>query len=425
MVEEPRGLTDESAAALLSSLDETVAAGGTLIDQVELAPTGVERLIASYDPLSRTVRINTLHPFFANFIEDAGSHQPFELLAVAEILTEAYLIEENVDAERARRILLRRDAFLRELVAARREGPAAIAQNLRDQVADERGLEGALADAFRSLGFQVSPIGGNGKPDGIAKATLGSSSFEAGSPRDDYSITYDAKSTGGKSVATHTVGVSTLARHRADYRAQFAVVVAVGFEGADDRDSPLGKECTQHSVTPIIADDLALLVQIAAVRQVGSGGCASCSKRVEHRAKAPPGSGVCLRNPTIFLQSRRFSDTIYELQEEGDDPVEIPAVVALMRDRHGTRLNRLQVEELVNSLRSLAPGYITVNGSVVALEMSVEKVKAEIAKHHRQISPEVIERSYLKPFLQGAADEGAQPSTGRGRGRRRASKTDE
>jgi predicted kinase len=63
------------------------------------------------------------------------------------------------------------------------------------------------------------------------------------------------------------------------------------------------------------------------------------------------------------------------------------------------KLSRDRVVELIRSLQSLAPGYISFDGVIVTLEMSVEKVKAEIARHHRQIPEEVLRRSYLLPFL--------------------------
>jgi hypothetical protein len=421
LIEIPRDLSPAEKVSLLDRLDELLEAGKSPIQQIELHPTGVDRLIASYDPLRGTLRVNTLHPFFANFIEDMGSQKPFELIAVAEVLTAAYLLEEGIEPARIARIMERRDQFLRGLVSARREGPAWIAQNLRDQVASQRGLEEAVADAFRSLGLQVSPKGGNGQPDGVALATLGVLTLGQAGRRDDYSLTYDAKSTAADSVSTHTIGVSTLARHRDMYSADFSVVVAVGFEGSDDRDSPLGSECVKHGVVPITADDLALLVQVAALRQIGFRRLREWLETCRTPGESRDWIRKILAEPYRQPPVRELLDSIAALQKEGDDPVEIPAVVTLLRDRHGVRMSRNEVEELIHSMASLAPGYITLHGQIVILEISVEKIKSEMARHHREFSPELITSSYLVPFLEQSTSRsrgtGARRTRAKGTGR--------
>jgi hypothetical protein len=419
LVEKPIGLSAEESAALVDRLEEAVANGETLIQSISLEPVGVDKLIASFEPISGTVRVNTLHPFFANFIEESGTHQPFELFAVAEVLTEAYLLEEGMDPVRVQRTIRRRDQFLRELVSTRRLGPAVIAQNLRDQVADEAGLEDAVAAALESLGYEVSRIGGKGKPDGLANASLGAASFERNAPRDDYSLTYDAKSTAEESVATHTIGLSTLARHRRDYKGTFCLVVAVGFEGSDDRNSALGKECTENAVTPVTAQDLALLVEVAAVRQVGFRRLRLWLETCRTPGESRRWIRQLLEEPTQVPPVQQLLDTIAELQRESDDPVELPAVVVMLRERHDVRLQRADVEDLVKSLRSLAPGYISLNGTVVTLETSVDKIKTEIAKHHRQMPEEVLKRSYLLPFLDETT--ASRPGTGARRPQLRSS----
>lgn len=394
----------------MEALEASLETPSGPIENVTLEPLGVDRFMAAYEPVSRTVQVNTLHPFFANFIEDGGSHQPFEFLAVAEVLTEAYMVEEQIEPDVIARLIARRDAFLRDLVSARREGPAVIAQNLRDQVADEKGLEDAVAAALRSLGYEVSPIGGRGKPDGVAKAVLGVRSFDASGERDDYSLTYDAKSTNDRAVSAKTVGVSALARHRRDYGAEFSLVVAVAFDAGDDRNSALGKECVDAGVTPINAADLALLVQVAAVRQIGY-------RRLRHWLQAcrtPAESAIWVRSlleePLETPPLQELLSAISVLQEEGDDPVEVAGVVVTLRDRYNVRLGRERVIELIKSLQSLAPGYISFDGTIVTLEMSIAKIKAEIARHHRQIPDEVLRRSYLLPFLE--EEDSSSPHTG-------------
>ena len=234
LVQVPADFTLDQREQLRAELEAALDSDTGLIDEVKMAPLGVDMFLAQYEAATRRVVVNMLHPFFANYIDEAKSFEPFELLAVAEILSEAYLLDEGVHPETVARVIARRDQFLRELVSAQsRRGPALVAQELLDKRTSPSGLEGAVAAAFQSLGFEVSPTGGKGKPDGIAAAVLGVRTPDA-DHRDDYSFTYDAKSTGGSNVSAHTVGVATLARHRDDYGAEYAVVVAPGFDGEDD-----------------------------------------------------------------------------------------------------------------------------------------------------------------------------------------------
>jgi hypothetical protein len=144
---------------------------------------------------------------------------------------------------------------------------------------------------------------------------------------------------------------------------------------------------------------LALLVQVAAVRQIGFRQL----REWLQTCRTPAESGVWVRN---LLSAGRQTPPIQELlgviselQVEGDDPVEIAAIVLAMRDRKSIRIPRERAVELVKSIQSLAPGYLSFDGTIVTLEMSVEKVKAEIARHHREIPEEVLRKSYLLPYL--------------------------
>ncbi|MDP9202586.1 MAG: ATP-binding protein [Gemmatimonadota bacterium] len=400
----PTGLTQEQKDELLVSIEAALESEAGLFAEVTLEPIDVEHFIAAYDPVARTVRINTLHPFFANYAEDYGAFQPFELFAVAEILTEAYLLDERVDAEAIRRVLTKRDQFLREFVATTRKGPAMVAQDLLDSVALPTGLEQAVAESFRSLGFEVSPIGGNGKPDGLAVARLGVRR-QVTTERVDYKFTYDSKSTGGKAVSAHTVGVSTIARHRDDYGAQFAIVVAPGFDGGDTRESALGKECVTHAVMPITVRDLALLVRVAAIRQLGFSRLREMLETCRTPSDAHDWIQAELEKDPTRPPVLELLEVIWELADEHPDPVDISAIQVKLRDSRNIGLNRNQVVELVASLRGLAPGFVTFDGTYVGLETSVNKVVAEIAKHHSQLPADIIKRSYLQPLLDEALND--------------------
>lgn len=380
-------LDKDAAAALVTELEETLETEVGPIGEVNLGNLGVDGLIASFDPLTRTVTVNTLHPFFSNFISDVARKEPFEMIAVAEILTEAYLHDEGIAPDVVRRIVRRRDAFLRELVSQHRLGPAVIAQNLRDQAGNEKGLEEACHEAFRTLGFEVTPLGGNGKPEGVGKATLG---VNAQGVREDYSFTYDAKSTGHKAVKAKTVGISTLARHRDDIaHADYAIVVAPAFEGGSKADAAIVLECIKHNVTPIRVNDLAALIEIAAARMVGLRrlrGLFQCRtvtdtaawvKKLteEEEPKSPP--------------LREVLDAMTDLQAESDDPVELAALIVKLRDTYNVPLRKDELEEAILVLKTMAPTFVSYQSPVVVLETTKEKVLEVMARHYQELPPEL------------------------------------
>lgn len=296
----------------------------------------------------------------------------------------------------------RRDAFLRQLVAGMWQGPAVVAQNLRDQAATEKGPEDAIPPALRSLGFEVSPIGGNGKPDGLAKAILGvrSDATDALGKRSDYSFTYDAKSSGHSAIKAEKVRASALARHRDDYHADHALVVAPGFEGGDHHMSALGKECVKEGITPITVKDLAMLVQVAAVRRLTFMDMLELFETARIPAESHAWIVAKLEAPLETPPPvQQVLEAIAALQEQSDDPVEVAAVVTQLRLTQDLQLTIPRMKDLIGSLQTLAPRYVTLRGSIVTLATSVNKVIAEIARHHRQIPDEILRRSHLLPLL--------------------------
>jgi len=397
LIDVPQGLGDDARRSLLKELEASLESDDGLIRNVEMAPLGADRYIAAYDPETQTVKVNVLHPFFANYASHYHSPEPFELVAVAEILTEAYLLDELPPAA-VRALIDRRDRFFRELVfSGEQQGAPVVAQMLQDAKTNESDLEHALSLAFRSLGLEVTKIGGKGKPDGLARARLGVRSTTSAT-RDDYQVTFDAKSTGHERVKAKHVGVSTLARHRDDYKAEFAVVVAPDFEGADDPQSALSKECGKEKVTPIRVDDFALLVNIAATRQLGYTRLrelfATC-----HTVTASHNwiHGLLAEEPED-IPVVTLLETIWELMEANPDPVTFGALQNELRHKKvDVRVQQLQ--EWVQSLKSLAPGFISVDDSTVMLDSSVDKVLDVVRLHGGNLPPEVVRKSYLEPLI--------------------------
>ena len=86
-----------------------------------------------------------------------------------------------------------------------------VAQDLIDASSDKDALELALVAAFDSMGFDAVPLGGSGRPDGIAQAHLPASGQGI---TQRYGVTLEAKSKEkeGTKVSAKTVSVSAIAK---------------------------------------------------------------------------------------------------------------------------------------------------------------------------------------------------------------------
>lgn len=211
-------------------------------------------------------------------------------------------------------------------------------------------------------------------------------------------MTYDAKSTGSAAVSAHTVGVSTLARHRSDYKAQHAVVIAPSFQGGESRTAALGKECVENGLTPMDVGDLALLVEICASRMVSLREIRSlfdCRTAKESREWVK----TLMDSESEGLPPlKELLAAIAQLQQQ-PDPVECGTVAFVMRDKFNLdAIDKDRVKELVVAMRTLAPGYVTLTGDIVTLETSVENVRKVVSQHYHDL-PNDLREGYIEESL--------------------------
>jgi len=120
-------------------------------------------------------------------------------------------------------------------------------------------MEAAVSDALRYLGFHVKDLAKPGEPEGIASAFPMPTSADPTEENPNpplYSFSFDAKSSKHENASTGNIKLDGVVEHRNRYRANYAMVVAPGFqEGA------LTKRCEEQQVTPIKARDLGRLLE--------------------------------------------------------------------------------------------------------------------------------------------------------------------
>jgi len=239
--------------------------------------------IAVYDTVTGRLRVNGLHPFVGAFFDEftsKASGLPLEMFAMAEVLLESQLYQAALKQEQIDIVMSARDQLLRFVAQeSGRRTALTVANALRNARNDEDRLEIEVVEAFRSLGFDSTRVGGKGKPDGVAKAHL--SPNIDNTPR-RYATTLEAKSKKkeGAKLKTKTFGVSTIARQRDEWQCEHAIVVAPAFDHTPGKESALAKEIKAdrdstaangkpRTITAINVDDLARLVQLRPVKRLG------------------------------------------------------------------------------------------------------------------------------------------------------------
>ena len=353
--------------------------------------------IAVFNPATGIVTLNDSHPFSANYRDSQNLH----VIAIAEIMTEAYMIELGIAPETIRTVMKRRDDLLRELVRSTPEGVDMVAQRVRDAVHNEEELELACHSAFRTLGFQVTPMGaGPKKPDGLASAPLGlrETAETDESKSRSYVVIYDAKSTGEDKVKSSHLDMAGVKNHRNKFgakypeRSRYSAIVAPGFEGEDDETSKANVEAKQEKVTLIRACNLAELLEASGRLTL------SLDKLRElfEKCRSAPESAVWIEEfsstESKHGMDRLLLETIWKVQnEEQRDPPQIPAI----RERSSElkRFSTAELTEILKSLERLVPNLVSVYGTIVYLNQPPEIIVHHINQRLRAIQPKRTEKS--------------------------------
>lgn len=379
---------------LLDRLKEELSSEDSIIKNVEWLALSSSDPIAKLDLVQGKMKINMLHPYIANY-HDAykKSTLPIEYIAITEVLTEAHLYELGIDETKINAIMRRRDETLRKLSLSDRVGAPLVAQMLNDAIVDPTGLEDAVYNAFLALGFEATKIGGNGKPDGIADAILGFSESER---NNNYSLTYDAKSTRKDKIQAATAKLSGIKRHQRDYNANFSVVIAIDYEGADDSESAISKEARQQEVTVMRAKDLVRLILLVAPKQIGLSKLRELFEKCHSPSEVTEWVNQIQNEKVKFPPVKEILETIYDLQKNDTEPPEIAAVRIELRHK-SIILSNDELKSLIESLKTFIPGLIYKEGNVVGIQRHPDKILDIIDSSIHQI-PNNLQQMYLSIF---------------------------
>ncbi len=387
-----------SEDALSSAIEERIEETGGLVSRVRLEPLGPFEPIARLSVVDGQLTLNLEHPFIAHFADeydDTRKNLPLELLATAEILLEAQLFDAGVDRHVAGAILDERDELLRHL--ARTSGAQnshAVANRLLASVDKPKELESALVDAFRQLGMEAVPIGGNDEPDGLAEAHLAPDSD--GPAR--YRVTLEAKSKEkpGKRVANKDVRISTVARHRTNHNCDHSIVVGQAFAtGKDDtaaviQEIELDRENSKgKTITLMTVDDLARLVRLAPIKRLNL-----VELRQLFDAQSPSEASAWVdrleNRQTNGSPARIILEAVWELQkDDATHRVEYGSLRTVLRREQKLELDDTELKTECVALSRMAPNHFRATDDRVELSIHPDKVLDLVDTYLRVQSGEV------------------------------------
>jgi hypothetical protein len=269
--------------------------------------------------------------------------------------------------------------------------PFSIAIAIRNARNNADALEEMICEGFRSLGFEVTPIGGAGKPDGVANALLAAD--DKGNPQ-HFSVSIEAKSKerdSGK-VAAGTVKVSTIARHRDNYKCQHAIVVGRDFPTTKGDSSALASEMQtdrkrtkdagdERSITLITIDDLARLVRMRPVKRIGLRALRDfllkCSLPQESKTWIDDLERKRIAKPPYS----KIINTIEALHKKSKKRAVKYAALSNELSHLSPPINYESDDELIElckAMAQMAPNMIYARSDMVELDQSAANILAEI-----------------------------------------------
>ena len=350
------------------------------ISEIEPVPLDPDEPVAILDINKGVIKTNTQHPIRINFQNDKG----FENWAIAEAMLEVYLLESGINPAIVQSVLKKRDRLLRVLV---QKGPRPI--GLVSKMLVETGhiqepFEIACGDSFAILGLEITRLGGKGKPEGIGVASLG---VDRSGKKLTYKIVYDAKSTSKERVKASNLNMSSTCRHRDDWNANYAAIIAPDFEG-DSEDSAAYKEARELKVTLVRARDLAKLVRYSAVKSLSLRKL----EKLFETCRTPDDSEKWVQD---FVEEsvpvpplKVLLDTIWQLQHENPkDPPSFGAIKQRRLDVFREYSETRDIGEWLRALSRLVPKliYVSEEDKSVILEQKPEVVIERIIAATKEI----------------------------------------
>ena len=210
-----------------------------------------------------TIVINKDHPFVTEHTRTKAEKELMRTIAIVYLLSDIYGLETGIEPEKLEGMREFRNRLMQFRALASRQSGTHIAKlllSVQHDSEEEKKLETVVRDALSHLGFFVQHMGNSGEPEGIAKAYAISRTWKPTIEEPEqpiYSFTYDAKTTKHERAKTGNLTLDAVEEHRVRFCADYALVVAPGFQqGAADTRTKGG------CITLMRASDLGRLLEL-------------------------------------------------------------------------------------------------------------------------------------------------------------------
>jgi hypothetical protein len=255
-----------------------------------------------------------------------------------------------------------------------------ISQALLEAANNKAALELELVAAFDSMGFDAVPLGGPGKPDGLAESSL---SGTKDGRRRAYKVSLEAKSKEqpGKKVTAKTVGVSAIARQRNDYDCEHAVVVGPDFPTTQGEQSALVKEIKDDrdkdgkTITLIRISDMEKLVRLVPAKRISLDRI----RELLLTCTTPEESAVWINKiAEAQLERPPYSEILETIEAEQRDmkeeTIKYSNVQTRLRLEKKLTLTESELIELCKALSKMAPNYVFARRGTVEIQTKPAKI---------------------------------------------------
>lgn len=207
--------------------------------QVIYEGTGRYDRALRYMPMTRSLKVNTDHPFIDKMLAGGKSRGHVALFGSAEVFIDALLHGRGIPASSIVGVLEDRDRILRLLSGDQPSTASEVMQLLESATRNSLALERVVGATFKVLGFEYERLGGADEgPDGILYARLG----RKGDALADYKVVYDSKQTDEPSVPASKVKIDSLEDFRRAVNAQFGFFFAKHYAKESDLGGKLNRE---------------------------------------------------------------------------------------------------------------------------------------------------------------------------------------
>lgn len=333
-----------------------------------------------------TIVVNKEHPFVAEHSRTRAEKELVRTIAMVNFLTDIYALETGVEPAKVEGLRAYRDQLMRYRALQRRKSGTHIAKLLlttQHKSDSSKELEAVVGDALRHIGFVVKELAKAGEPEGIASAYAFSAPQQPPPTESDpepplYKLTYDAKSSKHPVAKTGNVSLDGIQEHRKRYGAQYALVVAPGFEAG-----AISVRCEQAGVTPMRAADLGKLLEYT----VTYGAIPLDLLEAVFKLHDPTAVTTWINELEVSLKSKRkltidiFLKALNELRGKVPDALQASLVSFTCRTQLGVPTVRDEdVIRLVHGLQILVPDLVGLDDNErIIINASAERVAAAVA----------------------------------------------